>query len=716
MKYTSKDNLKSGLHLGGLGTGTLQVFPDGTRGVFTGQNNWEHPLGQLHWFRPGSGSDFRVANPFAVYVEKKDKKIAKLLQTIPLANCPTVKEIKYEGTFPIADLEFKDAGLPLKIELRAFSPFIKGDCKNSGLPCAIYIFKITNPTNSPLVVSLLTSGINANADWNVGRFNEVINDGRLIGINFRKKNPRPSDETAGMISLTTTCREGKASYFGEWQYAREAFKGNLKDRRFDAWEYFSRDGTLPNTNSKRQAFGEFDEWMGALAVKFRLAPHQTKQISVYYTWYMPKHYSGHMYQNWFKNSWQVAKYVDKNKNGLLRKTLKWQATIKDSTLPKWLKDALINNLYVYTAASWWTKKGDFALYENTVKWPLMDSLDVRYYGTIPLAIFFPELEKRTIGMFAGAQRFDGRIPHDLGKRQLNCPSDGTTAGKPWKDLSTKFALMVYRDYLWTGDKIFLKKMYPVVKKAMKWQFSTDKNKDYLPDNEGKDSTFDMWDFHGTNSYTSSVFLASLLATQKMAEKLGDDNFLNKCREYFLKGKETFQRKLWNGKFYVAGCEDNSKIYPSSTVGQLNGQWYAHLLGLGYILPEECVKKAVKSMFELNVRASRFGAVNSVFSNGRIDRSSYHAENIWVGENYAFCCLAIYEGFIEEGMSLARKIWFHFVKKALNPWSQPDVIYAKDGRLGDGELYLRNLSVWGLLPALARVSPGSGLSSIFPQKI
>ena len=38
-------------------------------------------------------------------------------------------------------------------------------------------------------------------------------------------------------------------------------------------------------------------------------------------------------------------------------------------------------------------------------------------------------------LFRRFQRADGRIPHDLGKSQLNCPSDGTTAGKPWKDQS-----------------------------------------------------------------------------------------------------------------------------------------------------------------------------------------------------------------------------------------------------------------------------------------
>ena len=98
------------------------------------------------------------------------------------------------------------------------------------------------------------------------------------------------------------------------------------------------------------------------------------------------------------------------------------------------------------------------MYENPVKWPLMDSLDVRYYGTHALLLYFPDLEKNTMRVFKDAQRKDGRIPHDLGKAQINCPSDGTTAGKPWKDLSTKYALMVYRDYLWTGDLKFLKEM------------------------------------------------------------------------------------------------------------------------------------------------------------------------------------------------------------------------------------------------------------------
>ncbi len=699
--YTSNDNLKSGVHLGGLGTGTLQIFPDGTRGVFTGQNNWEKPLGQLHWFRPGTASDYRASNPFAVYVESDSKKIAKLLQTAPLANCPTVEKIEYKGEFPVAYLNFIDKDLPIKLELTAFSPFINKDYKNSGLPVVIYTFKVTNPTDRNISVSLLASAINSNGGWNVGRYNQVILNEHLAGINFLKKNPHPMDETAGIISLGTSKKQGQVSYFGQWPYAGEPFKGDAETRRFDAWEYFSQNGTLPNLDTRKEALGEMDEWMGALAVKFNLPAGKTKQVDFYYSWYMPKHYWGHAYQNWFKDSFSVMEYASKKKDYLFKATLKWQGQIKKTDMPDWLKDALINNLYVYTAASWWTKKNEFTLYENTVKWPLMDSLDVRYYGTIALAIFFPELEKSTMRMFAKAQRKDGRIPHDLGRGQINCPSDGTTSGLPWKDLSTKFALMVYRDYLWSKDLKFLKEMYPHLKRAMEWEFKTDKNKDYLPDNEGKDSTFDLWDFYGTNSYTSSIFLASLLACRKMALILKDKKFAATCQEWFTKGQKSFEEQLWNGSYYLMGRGRDGKSYDACIVGQLNGQWYAHLLNLGYILPKEQVKTAVKTILRLNGRASKFGAVNSVFPDGTIDNSSAHAENICVGENYALACLAIYEGFIEEGVGLAKIICQHFAYTVLNPWSQPDILFAKDGKLGDGELYLRNLSVWGIPLALAK---------------
>jgi len=700
IKYKSSDKVISGLPLGGIGCGTLSVFPDGTRGTFTGLNNWEKPLGQLHWFRSGTGGDYRVSNPFAIFVKEGDKKVSKFLQTAPLDDCPTVEKIKFEGNFPFAKLYFKDSDIKLDFSLLCFSPFIKDDNRNSSLPCAIYLFKIKNTTEKKVTVSLLASGINAVGSWNVGRFNRVKRQNGLVGVSFFKKNSHPWDGSGnGNITLATQSSDN-VTFMGEWPYVRENFRGDSADRRFEIWDTFSKKGELPDESLEIEAQGEGDEWMAALAVKFNLKPGEEKEIPFYYTWFMPNHTRGHMYERWFKDSWDVAVYADRKKDQLLEKTRAWHETIEKAPLEAWLKNALINYLSIITSASWWTKQNEFVMYENPIKWPLMDSLDVRYYGTMPLLLFFPELEKNTMLLFKKYQREDGRIPHDLGKSQIGCPSDGTTAGRPWKDLSTKYALMAYRDYLWTGDKAFLKKIYKSVKRAMQWEFLQDRDGNGLPDNEGKDQTYDLWDFYGTSSYSSCIFLASLRASMEMARIVHDGPFYNECQSYFKKGQKSFEKELWRNSYYIAGKSKKEK-YIACTAGQLNGQWYAHLLNLGYILPEKHVKKAVKTMLDLNGRKSRYGIVNSVYPDGKVDRASYHAENIWAGETYALAALAIYEGYIKEGLDVARRTWENFVYRKRNVWSQPDVVFARDGSLGDGELYVRNMSVWTIPFALAR---------------
>ena len=196
IKYTSSDNVVSGLPLGGIGCGTLQVFPDGTRGMFTGLNNWEKPLGQLHWFRSGTAEDYRVSNPFALFVKQGGKRISKFLQTAPLEACPTIDHIEFEGNFPIAKLHFKDNTIPLAITLEAFSPFIKEDSKHSSLPCVIYTFKVNNTTNHPATVSLLASAVNPVGTWNVGRYNRIRKKKGLIGVGFYKNNSHPWDGSA----------------------------------------------------------------------------------------------------------------------------------------------------------------------------------------------------------------------------------------------------------------------------------------------------------------------------------------------------------------------------------------------------------------------------------------------------------------------------------------------------------------------------------------
>ncbi len=701
IRYTNTDAVTHGVPLGGFGCGALQVFPDGTRGLFTGMNNWESPLQQVHWFRDGTAGDFRPANPFGLFVEWQDRRVAKLLQHVPLDGCPTVQAITMEADFPVVTLSMTDPDLPVRATVTHFSPFIPLDPKHSSLPVVCSGVTLTNPLDVPVTVGVLACCLNVVGSWNVGRYNRVRRQEGLAGVECFRRHCTPRDERAGELALVTGARDAEVTYLASWMYATEPFRGNSEDRRLEAWEFFTKDGRLPNQAEGREASGELDEPMGALAVRFQLRPGERRDVWFYYSWFMPNHLYGHRYQRWFSGAWDVARYVAPKRRQLLERTQAWQRVIRDGGLPEWLSDGLINTLAVYTAASWWTHDGRFAIYENPVKWPLMDSLDVRYYGTIPLAFWFPAFEQSTMLQFAKAQRPDGRIPHDLGKSQLDCPSDGTTAGLPWKDLATKFTLMAYRDAVWSGDRRFLTRIYPHVKRAMAWELTTDRNDDGLPDNEGRDSTYDLWAFYGTSAYTASIFLAALRAAERMAQLMHDAPFATLCRRWFRRGAASFEAKLWNGSYYLTGRDDSGQAYEACMVGQLNGQWCAHLLGLGMLLPHDHVSRAVATMLRLNAHASRFGAVNAVFPDGRVDTSSWHSRSICVGETYVLAALAIYEGQVDEGLELARKAWMTFVEHAKSPWSQPDFVAADDGQLGDGEFYLRNVAIWAVPFALAR---------------
>lgn len=229
-------------------------------------------------------------------------------------------------------------------------------------------------------------------------------------------------------------------------------------------------------------------------------------------------------------------------------------------------------------------------------------------------------------------------------------------------------------------------MYPSVKKALEWSLRTDTDGNGLPDNEGADQTFDLWDFQGTHAYTSGIFLAALLACQKMAGVLEDKDFARSCRSYFLKGSYSFEKELWNGEYFGPTC----------ALSQLNGQWVADLLGLGLIAQKAKIKKALASIFKHNSRHSRYGFVNSVTAGGRLDRSNNHSKNIWCGMNYAFAGLCLTQGFpLNKVLKPVAQIWDNVTRVQKNPWNQPDMIDSESGKFLFGDSYYRNMAIWSI---------------------
>jgi len=703
-KYSSQQEVKSGLPIGGIGAGKLEIFPSGVLDNFTFLNNPNNPF-------TNSTKNERVGvlgYHFAVSCWLGKKNITRILQTVKISDYPTVEDIDFDGCFPFAILDYKDSQLPLKVHLKAFSFFIPKQEKDSCLPAGVFEFTLTNLLNRSIEGAFLVNVRNIVGQWCVGRFNQVIDESDMISLNMQLKKPTPFDVNQGSMSVAIfKSNNYEISFLGEYNLMPKAFRFNSQDIRLEAIDILIKSGQLPNINSEIPVNSESVELAGALAVNFKLKAKGKITIPVVFSWNFPVCLDGHIYSNYFRNSREVLRYVHSNFKQLKQATEDFVITIKKLPLPDWLQDALLNNLYTFFSSTVWTKQARFAFFESPEVCPLMGTLDVRFYSSVALALLFPRLEENEIRQFADMQRAQGYIPHDLGRMRLDMPSISTNH-LYWKDLNPKFILMVYRDYLWKNDLEFLKKMFPFVKKAFFWIISTDKNKDYLPDNEGADHTFDLWPCYGVSAYTSSVFLASLLALLKICEILDDKDTKKLAAEYFLKGRKNFEKKLWHKHYFIEynnrGNRNNSniaKVSQACSMSQLIGQWYSSMLGLDYIVSKIKIKKAIETIFKLNAADSSYGITHSVFYNGERNKESTHTENIWIGISYGFLSLAIYEGFEREALEIAKRMWTNISERQLNTWNQPDIYSSSSGEFLFGDHYMRNLSIWSLLIALSK---------------
>ena len=168
--------------------------------------------------------------------------------------------------------------------------------------------------------------------------------------------------------------------------------------------------------------------------------------------------------------------------------------------------------------------------------------------------------------------------------------------------------------------------------------------------------------------------------------------------------------LWGGEYYIQMIDDVNKYRYQYGKGclsdQILGQLLAHVAGLGYILPEEHVRRAVKSIFDYNFRTSfrdhhnvqRTYVLNdekglllcSWPKGGRPKLPFVYADEVWTGIEYHVAAHLIYEGFVDEGLTIIRAVRERHDGYRRNPWNEVEC----------GHHYARSMASWALLTALS----------------
>jgi len=325
-----------------------------------------------------------------------------------------------------------------------------------------------------------------------------------------------------------------------------------------------------------------------------------------------------------------------------------------------------------------------------------------------LAFLFPELEKSMRETeFLVEIEDDGRIPF---RAKLSMSGERYDM-LPAADGHLGCVLRVYREWKLGAGEAFLSSMWPGVRAALKFALRNwDQDGDLVMESQ-QHNTYDI-EFYGVSSLTNSMLYAALEAGARMAEWLGETAQAHAWREAGQKGSRCMDELLWNGEYYQQAISDEDLNRYQYQYGkgclsdQVFGQQLALLYGLGYVLPEEHVRSAVRAVFEHNF-ASDLRAHHSVQRGfacqdeaglvlcswphgGRPKQPFVYSDEVWTGIEHQVATHLIYEGMVEQALRIERAVRARYDGRRRSPFDEIEC----------GHHYARSMSAWGLLVALS----------------
>lgn len=190
-KISTTKTHTSGIALGGIGSGTVELLPDGEFHYWQ-IANCDRITKVCCEKKVDDGENATGALSFYIRTEDADKKVTvrKLGMKTDAEdftyrmfgwNKP-VERIDFDGRFPVCDLDYIDSALPCKASLRAVAPFVPHDYDTSATPGFYLDFTLENPTDKPLDISLLGTLAPSFADKEAGRVNSIKNYGNTVSI------------------------------------------------------------------------------------------------------------------------------------------------------------------------------------------------------------------------------------------------------------------------------------------------------------------------------------------------------------------------------------------------------------------------------------------------------------------------------------------------------------------------------------------------------
>jgi uncharacterized protein (DUF608 family) len=736
--FTDRDKICAGMPLGALGTGCLDIETTGVLGFssifFPSVKVEPTPYQTLRnaqllapflgialdgqtWVLASSelieGGTFRgCIDPVdpGKYTENESYMAHWRVEVPKTEGVRPASGIRYWGHYPIVDMDYS-TDAPVAVSLRAWAPFLPGDAVASSTPAAVFEVRLRNTSDKRHSGKLAFNFPGPHPN-------------EAGGKTFHRE--QANGENWQAMEVTASRAKYAIAVLGE---ATVDFGGNLSVGG-KAWSELAT--TLPQVRE--------NDGGASAAVGFDLAPGESKTIRFVLTWWVKDWLGGaydeikHFDETWTKNDFvlsrvdrherstyvpnytrryagpiDVVRQIAKDHESLLQRIIAWQSEIyNDQSLPPWLRASLVDNLSQFAEdsiwaapqgeiAAWSAPLGAFQMIECPRTCAIVGCTASNYYGDLPIAYFFPELERQILRGYAAYMRPDGAVPF------LYPPQDFTKPAFEWQIglNGACFADLVHRLWMRTADEEVLREFYPVVKKNTEFTVNLAKGEHGLISFHREGPGQEWWEHtpvFGMVTHLAGVRLAQLRFAQNMAKHVGDKEFADQCQSWIDQAQKLTEQHLWNEHtqsyaFYV---------YPEKRMrsddimsSQLDGQWMADLHGLPAVFRQDRIQAALQTIERTCLVEMGLAGFAEPGKGPDLARyGTFPPEVLIVAMTY------MYQGQRELGLEIARRNMDNIIRVQGLGWDMPNLIRCDTGARTYGADYYQNMILWGLPAALA----------------
>ena len=662
---------------------------------------------------------------------------------------PRFSGCSFVARFPFATIKLTDPSIPLAVSLTAWSPFIPTDADNSSLPVGALEYRFRN-TGSKTIHAVFS--------YNAKNFLEGKN--------------KSITSTPGGFILAEDENVKRQSYFAVTTDEPGAivdycwFRGGWWDPLSMAWKKIQAGDTTAIAPVEKDAPG------ASLYVPYILQPGEEKTIIIRFAWYSPgsnlrtgasitqtSDSAGQnvaadiytqTYRPWysskFKSVEEVIAYWKARYETLRRDTKLFTNAFYRSSLPAEVTEAIAANLTILKSTTvlrqydgrFWGWEGS-----NDASGSCAGSCTHVWNYAQALPNLFPVLE-RSIRETEYHESMDS-FGHQNYRAALPIRPAGHNYYLPAADGQLGSIMRAYRDWRISGDREWLRRLFPKIKLSMDYSIETWDPRHTGTLEEPHHNTYDI-QFWGPDPMCTSIYLGALEAFIRMSEYLDKEGMdsLDVYRGLLAKGKKVMESELFNGEYFFQkiqwkGLKNADPISYSNNAGDSDdyaspearsllekegpkyqygkgclsdgmiGAWEAEVCGLPALLDKAKVVSHLAAVYKYNFKKDLSGFSNpqrpgfAMGKEGGLLLCTWprggepslpfvYSNEVWTGVEYEIASHLILMGKVREGLEMVRTTRSRYDGRVRNPFDEYEA----------GNWYARALSSYALIQALTGV--------------